>query len=120
MEHAGKPTIIGEHVKIVGDVIAEGLALELIGEIEGKVVCAVLTVAPGGRLTGEVEAQKVVVRGLVEGPILAEELVLAPEGRVKGDISCRTVAVETGGFVEGRISQASSAGLLQTKIMGRS
>lgn len=100
-----KPTIIGERLRIAGDVFAEGMAVELNGRIDGDVACGLLIVAPAGRLVGRITAQKVVVRGLVEGPIFADELVLEAEGQVKGDIHCQTVVIVKGAFLEGHISQ---------------
>ena len=104
MEIRQKPAIIGEHLKIVGNVVAEDRSVELNGQIDGEVCCAMLMVASTGRLVGKVTAKKVVVRGSVEGPIFAEELVLAADGHVKGDVVCQTVVLEKGAFLEGRIT----------------
>src|SRR5688572_25465679 len=100
-----KQTVIGERLHITGDLIAEGMAVELYGRIDGDVECGLLIVAPTGRLVGTATAQKVVVRGLVEGPIFADELVLESQGQVRGDINCGTVVIVKGAFLEGHISQ---------------
>jgi cytoskeletal protein CcmA (bactofilin family) len=108
MDNHHKPTVIGERLNIVGDVVAEGMAVELYGRIDGDVECGLLIVAPTGRLVGRATAQKVVVRGLVDGPIFAGELVLESQGQVRGDISCGTVVIVKGAFLEGHISQGAT------------
>jgi cytoskeletal protein CcmA (bactofilin family) len=108
MEIRRKLAVIGGQLKIVGNVLADGLALQLNGQIEGEVYCALLIVASTARLVGKITAEKVVVRGSVEGPIFAEELLLAADAHVKGDINCQTVVIEKGGYLEGRISHRSA------------
>jgi cytoskeletal protein CcmA (bactofilin family) len=103
-----KQTVIGERLHITGDLIAEGMAVELYGRIDGDVECGLLIVAPTGRLVGTATAQKVVVRGLVDGPIFADELVLESQGQVRGDINCGTVVIVKGAFLEGHISQGAT------------
>ena len=108
MQSQQKPTVIGERLRIAGEVVAEGLTVELNGRIDGDVSCGVLIVAAAGCVAGKVTARKVVVRGLVEGPIYAGELVLEAEGRVNGDIHCDTVAIDKGAFLEGRIAHGAT------------
>ena len=61
-------TVIGNGLKIKGDVSAEGL-VEVNGQIEGDVRCTSLVVSSDARIVGSVAAEKVVVNGRVEGPI---------------------------------------------------
>jgi cytoskeletal protein CcmA (bactofilin family) len=104
MDIRQKPAVIGKHLKIVGNVVAEERGVELNGQLDGEIYCGLLVVSPSGRLSGKVTAKKVVVRGSVEGPIFADELVLAAGGEVKGDVICEIVVLEKGAFLEGRIS----------------
>ena len=71
-------TIIGQGLKVVGKVTAEGL-VEVYGEIDGEVQCASLFLARKARVNGAITAAKVIVDGRVEGPIDAADVVLSRE-----------------------------------------
>ena len=65
---------------------------------------ALVTVAPGGRVTGKIRARDVEVAGTVEGDIWASNHVhLAPTGHIQGDVSAIHLRVDEGGVMQGRI-----------------
>ena len=90
-----RTTIIGEGLKIVGSVTAEGL-VEVNGHIEGDLHCTSLVILPKASIVGGVEADRIVVNGRVEGPIRGGEVVLKAHAHVVGDIQHQTLAVELG------------------------
>ena len=94
-------TIIAEGLKIVGSVTAEGL-VEVNGHIEGDLHCTSLVVSPKASISGGVEADRVVVNGLVEGPIRGGEVVLKSHAHVVGDIQHQSLAIEAGAYFDGR------------------
>jgi cytoskeletal protein CcmA (bactofilin family) len=61
-------TVIGDGLKISGNVTAEGL-VEINGQIEDDLHCTSPIVSPNGRIVGSITAEQVVVNGRVEGPI---------------------------------------------------
>ena len=63
----GRGTVIGNGLKIVGDVTADGL-VEVNGQVEGNLHCTSLNVSPTAQIVGSVTAERVVVNGRVEGP----------------------------------------------------
>lgn len=75
------------------------------GVLEGSIhSTALVTVAPGGRVTGKIRARDVEVAGTVEGDIWASNHVhLAPTGRIQGDVSAIHIRVDDGGVMQGRI-----------------
>src|SRR4026207_2588115 len=85
-------TVIGNGLKIVGDVSAEGL-VEVNGQIEGDVRCTSLVISPNAQIVGSVVAQKVVVNGRVEGPIQGGNGVLRPKAHVVGDIRPQSLTI---------------------------
>ena len=94
-------TIIGEGLKIIGSVTAEGL-VEVNGHIEGDVRCTSLFVSPKAVIKGGIEAERVAVNGRVEGPIRSSEVVLKSRAHVVGDIQHQRLSIEPGAYFEGR------------------
>lgn len=74
------------------------------GEVRGKIRLsgAKLTIGPEGRVTAEIEAREVVVRGEVTGNIKGHERVqIAATGRAKGAINTSSISIEEGAEVHG-------------------
>lgn len=62
-------------------------------------------VGQGGELYSEVNAQSVIIAGLVKGNIRASQKVaVLSTGQVIGNISARTLVVEHGGTIDGFLS----------------
>jgi cytoskeletal protein CcmA (bactofilin family) len=101
-------TVIGDGLKIMGNVTAEGL-IEINGQIEGDLHCTSLIVSPKGRIVGSITAEQVVVNGKVEGPIQGGDVVLKSQAHVVGDIHHQTLTIEKGAHFEGRANQAHGA-----------
>lgn len=95
-------TVVAAGMKIVGNVTAEG-AVQVNGQIDGEIHCNSLVISRGGRVSGMIAADNIVVDGVVEGPIQAVDVVLKAQAHVVGDIACKSVAIERGAFVEGRL-----------------
>src|SRR4029453_2135256 len=101
-------TVIGDGLKILGNVTAEGL-IEINGQIEGDIHCTSLIVSPKGRIAGSITAEQVVVNGKVEGPIQGGDVVLKSQAHVVGDIHHQTLTIEKGAYFDGRATQAHGA-----------
>ncbi len=94
-------TIIGQGLKAVGKVTAEGL-VEVFGQIEGELQCDSLVLHRNAQIRGVVTASSVVIDGKVEGPIHAEKVVLKPRAHVVGDIHHQSLDIRKGAYFEGR------------------
>jgi cytoskeletal protein CcmA (bactofilin family) len=101
-------TVIGDGLKILGNVTAEGL-IEINGQIEGDLHCTSLIVSPKGRIVGSITAEQVVVKGKVEGPIQGGEVVLKSQAHVIGDIHHQSLTIEKGAYFDGHAKQALGA-----------
>jgi cytoskeletal protein CcmA (bactofilin family) len=101
-------TVIGDGLKIVGSVTAEGL-VEVNGQIEGDLHCTSLIVSPKAQIVGSITAERVVVDGRVEGPIHGGDVVLKSQAHVVGDIHHQSLAIEKGAYFDGRAAQAHGA-----------
>jgi cytoskeletal protein CcmA (bactofilin family) len=82
-------TVIGDGLKIFGNVTGEGL-VEINGQIEGDLQCTSLILSPKGLIVGSITAEHVVVNGRVEGPIQGGDVTLQSEAHVVGDIHHRS------------------------------
>src|SRR6266581_3822967 len=102
--HGG--TVIGDGLKIVGSVTAEGL-VEVNGQIEGDLHCTSLIVSPKAYISGGIQAERVVVNGRVEGPIQGGEVILKSGAHVVGDIQHKSLAIESGAYFDGRSVQTA-------------
>ena len=98
-------TVIGNGLKIVGNVTAEGL-VEVNGQIEGNLQCTSLRVSPNAQVVGSITAEQVVVNGRVEGPIQGGDVVLKSRAHVVGDIHHQSLTIEKGAYFDGRAIQA--------------
>jgi len=74
------------------------------GEVHGKIRLAggKLTIGPEGRVTADIEAPEIVVRGEVKGNIKGRDRVqIAATGKVGGEITTKSIAIEEGAQVHG-------------------
>jgi cytoskeletal protein CcmA (bactofilin family) len=74
------------------------------GEVHGKIRLAggKLTIGPEGRVTADIEAPEVVVRGEVKGNIKGRDRVLiASTGKAGGELITNSIAIEEGAEVHG-------------------
>jgi len=101
-------TVIGDGLKILGNVTADGL-VEVNGQIEGDLHCTALIVSPKAQIVGSITAERVVVNGKVEGPIQGGEVVLKSQAHVVGDIHHQSLTIEKGAYFDGRAKQAHGA-----------
>jgi len=111
-------TVIGNGLKIVGNVTAEGL-VEINGQIEGDLHCTSLIVSPSAQVVGSITAERVVVSGRVEGPIQGGDVVLKPRAHVVGDIHHQSLTIEKGAYFEGRAAQAYGSNGSQLATIGK-
>jgi cytoskeletal protein CcmA (bactofilin family) len=106
-------TVIGDGLKIVGRVTADGL-IKVNGQIEGDLHCTSLIVSPKAKVVGTITAAQVVVDGRVEGPIYGGDVVLKSHAQVVGDIHHQALTIGKGAYFEGRSVQEQRADGSQT------
>ena len=97
---------IGPTVSFKGEISAnEGLVVE--GEFEGTLnqKDKSLTVGKQGRVTGEIHASVVDVRGTVEGEIHCDDIVhLYSSAEVSGTITCKRIVLDDGAVFNGTVN----------------
>lgn len=103
--NARSVSYIGPGVHFTGDISAsEGLVIE--GTFEGTLAQEgrTLTVGRQGRVSGEIQAGEIDIRGKVDGDIHATERVRLHSGcEVTGNIFCKKISTEEGATFNGSI-----------------
>lgn len=99
-EQAG---LIGRGIRVKGEVTGAG-ALEVDGEIEGRVELDQLTVGPSGVVQAEVSVADAVVHGRTGGQLTASRrLEVKGSATVEGDVRAGALVIEEGAVFKGRV-----------------
>lgn len=104
-------TVIGRGTRIKGEMYFEGSA-RILGTFEGKINAeGEVQVGRGANCRAMVEAERIVVDGLIEGDIIASDvLTLNAEARVEGDITAAKLVVVEGATFTGQCRVGPIAG----------
>jgi cytoskeletal protein CcmA (bactofilin family) len=103
-ESTGNPeavSSIGADVKIVGQVISEGV-VNIFGHVEGELRASSALIGDAAHFEGEIYTQDLVIRGHVKGTIHATRVKLEGSAVVQGDIFHRSLAIEENARFEGQ------------------
>ncbi len=123
----GEAARIGSGARIRGRIQGDG-DLTIEGTVEGEIVLrGNLTIADGGSVTSDIEAQEVVISGALEGNVNASGQVRVASGsKVRGDLRGSSVAIEEGAEFAGRLecefdlpAELGSDGAPQGRARGR-
>ena len=88
------------------------------GEVQGKIRLedGRVTIGPNGRVTADVQAREIVVRGSVRGSLQGSDRVqIGPTGHATGDIVTRLISIEEGAEVHGKVEINRSEELRATR-----
>ena len=92
---------IGADVKIVGQVISEGV-VNIFGHVEGELRASSALIGDAAHFEGDIYTQDLVIRGHVTGTIHATRVKLEGSAVVQGDIFHRSLAIEENARFEGQ------------------
>ena len=94
-------SIITPGTSIKGEIRCEGNIL-LNGEFEGTVISqSEVVVGKSGRVSGEIQAQKLLVSGEFRGNFIGEVIDIMPYGKVYGDVKVNNIIIEPNAVFEG-------------------
>ena len=110
------PTILGSDLMITGDVTADG-ALLIDGRIQGGVEARMVTVGRDGEVDGRIEADEVVLHGLVRGTVQARRVHLIRGARVFADIHHDVLQIDEGAYLEGSIRRLTGSDAMPDPFM---
>lgn len=111
MAESNQTTIIGADTRIKGEMSFEATA-RLLGQFEGKINAkGELQVADSATCRASVEANKVVVDGIIEGNVAARERIeLNSKAKMKGDLTSARLIVAEGASLVGHVTVGPEAG----------
>jgi cytoskeletal protein CcmA (bactofilin family) len=103
-------SIIGMGMRVVGDIMAEGV-VKVEGVVSGTVRAGKqVLVAKGGEVEGDIITREAIVGGEVRGSIQAHERVeIQATSVVHGDITTKRLLVQEGGELNGVLRMGESA-----------
>jgi cytoskeletal protein CcmA (bactofilin family) len=110
-DSAGAPGAVSQGIKIKGEVSGHG-DLFLDGEFEGKIRLArgTFTVGPNARVSAEIEAPIVIIRGEVIGTLKACERVhIWSTGKLTGDMETSGIVIEDGAVLNSKVAVPQAA-----------
>jgi len=97
--------VISKAISIKGEITgSEDLLIE--GEVNGKVAITdgKVNVGPSGRVTADIEAAEIIVRGRVKGGLRGRErVVIGQTGQVSGNVVTRRIVIEEGAVFSGQV-----------------
>lgn len=113
-------SVIGSDLMILGQglrIISRG-SLQIDGEVMGDVVGHEVVIGNSAKVTGLVNAEKVVVRGMVSGTIRGVDVTLSSNSNVEGDIHHQSLTIEQGALFEGKSRRPSDIESLKPNLDG--
>ena len=98
-------TVLGPGISWKGDLRGKG-GVRIEGALEGEVaIRGLVIIGETGRVTSEtVEADSVIVAGVVNGQIIAKKLEIRATGRVYGNVTIQSFSTEEGAFLRGKVT----------------
>jgi cytoskeletal protein CcmA (bactofilin family) len=105
---SGTLSYIGAEVTVTGN-ISGGGDIHLDGSVDGDVGCNTLILGAGGRVRGNIVAEKVTLGGSVDGTVSAASLTVEKSARIAGDLSYDTISIENGAQVDGRMMRRNAS-----------
>ena len=94
-------SIITPGTSIKGEIRCEGNIL-LNGDFEGNIISqSEVVVGKSGRVSGEIQAQKLLVSGEFHGNYTGEVIDIMPYGKVYGDVMVNNIIIEPNAVFEG-------------------
>ena len=95
--------IIGKGLRVRGEITGSG-ALEVDGEVEGRVALDRLVVHAGGVVSADVQVAEAVIAGRASGQLqVHKRLEVRASAQVEGEVRAPSLVVEEGAVFKGRV-----------------
>ena len=110
-EFLATPVAVRQGIKIKGEISGEG-DFCLDGEFEGNVSLAggTFTVGPNARVTADIQAREVIVRGELIGSLKSCERVhIWSTGKLTGNMETRGIVIEDGAELHSKVATPKAA-----------
>jgi len=104
-------TVIAKTAHVKGEIKGVG-EVRIEGTVKGKLDCSALVlVAPGGLVEGEIRAETSTISGKVKGDVFASQKIeLTPTAEVEGNITAPRILIQEGAKFEGQVFMTGKQG----------
>lgn len=102
------PSIISRDLNILGNLVSDGY-VEIVGKVEGNVICNSATIHEHGVIKGDIVAEQVQINGEVRGLIKARHVRVSETGKVTGVVMYETLSIKDGAFIDGQCKNTDVA-----------
>lgn len=94
------PTIISLDMRILGNVISEGV-VDIDGRVEGNITSETVYIRENSIITGDIVAEKEIhVYGAVHGIIKAHTVNIYARAHIEGSIIHKSISIEDGAYID--------------------
>ena len=107
------PSVIGKDLTIVGNAYSAG-QVHVSGDFQGDIRCSSIVIAEMSTVTGNIEADDIVINGNVIGTLNGKRVKLQAYSRVEGDIYHESLTIEEGAVFTGKSYQDETVALNST------
>ena len=104
-------TVIAKTAHVKGEIKGAG-EVRIEGTVKGKLDCSALVIiAQGGRVEGEIRAETSTISGRVKGDVIASQKIeLTPTAEVEGNITSPRILILEGANFEGQVFMTGKQG----------
>ena len=113
------PSLLSADLVVNGNLVSDG-DMQIDGTIDGDITTKKLTISSSAVVRGSLEAESIIIAGIVTGQVKAHHVTLQKTARVIADIIQKHLQVEPGAFFEGNCRQLPDDKTGEKKALQRS
>ncbi len=107
-------SIIGDGIDFQGEVNTEG-NIHIDGIMKGVIKAYEVVIGPQGDFDGEINAEVLVINGIVKGKFNIRNLHIRRQGLLQGRAKYEIIIVESGGKIQGELGINKQSKLINSK-----
>ena len=107
-------SIIGDGIDFQGEVNTEG-NIHIDGIMKGVIKAYEVVIGPQGEFDGEINAEVLVINGIVKGKFNIRNLHIRRQGLLQGRAKYEIIIVESGGKIQGELGINKQSKLINSK-----
>jgi cytoskeletal protein CcmA (bactofilin family) len=94
-------SVLASDLRITGEISSTG-HVEILGEVDGNVSARGVVLGAEGRLSGQISAETVEIKGKLDGKIVSSDCSVRSSAQLAADVTYKTLMIDSGAQVEGR------------------
>ena len=107
-------SIIGDGIDFQGEVNTEG-NIHIDGIMKGVIKAYEVVIGPQGDFDGEINAEVLIINGIVKGKFNIKNLHIRRQGLLQGRAKYEIIIVESGGKIQGELGISKQGRLVNSK-----